>query len=86
MEDLVVIEAKSSEVTPYAFHVSVRDFEPMSGSRGKGKRLEKKQELTNKIASAKTAKEIGVAHDSLYGKRVFVRVLFYQLKMLPGFL
>ena len=74
------IDAKLSQVSPYSFDVQVRDFEPMSGSRGKGKRLAKKQELAKKIVSAKTISEIEMARTRLYGKHVVVRILFYLWK------
>ena len=69
---------------PYKFKVEVIGFEPMSGSIGKGKRLVKKKELVDKIAS-KAGEEIQIARAALLQKRVHVRAEFYLWKGGEGY-
>jgi Holliday junction resolvase RusA-like endonuclease len=60
---------------PYTFSVSIDDFEPMSGSKGKGKRTEKKIELASRIKN-QAKEEIQTAADELRGRHVHVKVHF----------
>lgn len=62
-------------MTSYKFAVTVLGFQPMSASKGKGKRLAKKKELVNKILS-EAGEEVAVAHHHLFEERVRVRVKF----------
>lgn len=76
---------KPIDAPTYKFEVQVLGFEPMSGSKGKGNRLSKKQELAKKIASKKSTDEIERAHTALYGKHVDVRARFSLWKGREGY-
>lgn len=63
----------------YRFCVKVRGFEPMSGRKGKGMRLQKKMELVRAIRD-EAEEDIQRASDALQGKHVHLKVCFYLWK------
>jgi Holliday junction resolvase RusA-like endonuclease len=79
------IDRKPIDIPTYKFEVRVLGFEPMSGSKGKGKQLAKKKELVKKITSKKSTEEIERAHADLYGKLVDVRARFSLWKGSEGY-